>query len=329
MAPLGNLNRREFLGTATAAAGIVPTIIPAIARGGKGSVAPSDKINVGLVGCGTMAIKILMSEWLADENLHFVAVADPNRSSTDYRDWSPHGMRDNVRRFLNDDSWGAKEGILAGREPTKDIIDRYYSEIRGIENYSGVAAYEDYREMLDKEDGLDAIICMTPEHLHGKVCIDAMDHGLHAVTHKTLANTMHEVRATVNKAEETGLVTHLLAFQNDMNWLRLKTVLDAGVIGKVKEVHNWSNRPVWPQGWLDNPSEKMRVPRDMNWDLWLGVVPDRPYHLDYTHALFRGWYDFGSGCMGDTGNYSLWRIFRMINPGPARSAEGRVSTAAG
>ena len=113
MAPLGNLNRREFLGTATAAAGIVPTIIPAIARGGKGSVAPSDKINVGLVGCGTMAIKILMSEWLADENLHFVAVADPNRSSTDYRDWSPHGMRDNVRRCLNDDSWGAKDGILA------------------------------------------------------------------------------------------------------------------------------------------------------------------------------------------------------------------------
>ena len=119
-----------------------------------------------------------------------------------------------------------------------------------------------------------------------------------------------------------------MAWQNDPEFYKLKAWIDAGVIGKVREVHNWSNRPIWPQGWLEYPQKKMKVPRGMDWDLWLGPVPDMPYHLDLTHALFRGWYNFGSGCMGDMGNYSLWRTYRIIDPGPVVSVEARATTGA-
>ena len=81
-----------------------------------------------------------------------------------------------------------------------------------------------------------------------------------------------------------------------------------GCIGTLREIHNWSNRPVWPQ-WQSNPTETPPVPKDFNWDLWLGPVPDRPYHPNYTHAVFRGWYDFGGGSIADMGHYSLFPLF--------------------
>ena len=127
-------------------------------------------------------------------------------------------------------------------------------------------------------------------------------------------------------AKETGVTTHLMAWNNDPDLYQLEAWLKSGVIGRVTEVHNWSNRPVWPQGWVENPKDAMDIPDGLEWDLWLGVVPDRPYHIDYTHALFRGWYDFGAGCLGDMGNYSLWRTHRMLNPGPVTSVRANAST---
>jgi hypothetical protein len=90
-----------------------------------------------------------------------------------------------------------------------------------------------------------------------------------------------------------------------------------GAIGKLQEIHNWSNRPVWPQ-WTANPKEKVPVPEGLDWSLWLGPVPDRDYHPNYTHAVFRGWYDFGGGSVADMGHYSLWPLFLKfgINTAP-------------
>src|SRR6185503_3345381 len=97
-------------------------------------------------------------------------------------------------------------------------------------------------------------------------------------------------------------------------------------IGTLKEIHNWSNRPVWPQ-WTANPTDTPPLPADFNWDLWLGVVPDRPYHPNYTHNVFRGWYDFGGGAIADMGHYSLWPLFLTlgINTAPL-SAEAYGTT---
>ncbi|RLD69945.1 MAG: gfo/Idh/MocA family oxidoreductase, partial [Bacteroidetes bacterium] len=87
--------------------------------------------------------------------------------------------------------------------------------------------------------------------------------------------------------------------------------ISQGVIGNLTEIHNWSNRPVWPQ-WTSNPKEGKPIPEGFDWDLWLGPVPDRPYHPNYTHAVFRGWYDFGAGSIADMGHYSLWPLFLQL-----------------
>ena len=326
MANERTLNRRQFLGTAAAVSTI--SIIPRHALGGPGYVAPSDKINAALVGSGTQALRQLMTDWLPREDLHIVSVTDPNKDSDDYRDWAPHWLRDNIREFIKKPRWGSEKGIRAGREAGKELVEGYYANIRNIGDYKGLKTYADYREMLAEADDVDMVIDMAPEHLHGSINIAAMKAGKHVVSHKSLANTMHEVRESVKAAKDSGVMTHLMAWNDDPDHHQLKEWIHSGIIGKVKAVHNWSNRPVWPQGWMENPTKKMKVPRGLNWDLWLGPVPDRPYHLDYTHALFRGWFDFGSGCFGDMGNYSLWRTYRIVDPGPVVSVKANVSTGA-
>ncbi|HNU79095.1 MAG TPA: hypothetical protein PKM75_12080, partial [Prolixibacteraceae bacterium] len=106
----------------------------------------------------------------------------------------------------------------------------------------------------------------------------------------------------------------------------IKGWIDAGFIGTLREIHNWSNRPVWPQ-WQANPSEVVPVPGGFDWPLWLGPVPDRPYHPHYTHAVFRGWYDFGGGSIADMGHYSLFPLFLTLGiQEPSVSAEAYGTT---
>ena len=321
-----NPNRREFLETFAAVSTI--SVLPRHVLGGPGFVAPSDKVNLALIGSGTQSLRMLMSSWLPREDVHLACICDPNKDTDDYRDWSPHGIRNNVREFIKNPRWGSEQGIRAGREAGKEIVESYYADIRGVSDYKGCTTYVDFRELLEQEEGIDGVLVMTPEHLHGTISIAAMKKGKHTISHKTLANVLYEVRLAADTARETGVVTHLLAWQNDPAFYQLRDWIQSGIIGPVREVHNWSNRPVWPQGWMENPTEAMNVPKGMEWDLWLGSVPDRSYHLDYTHALFRGWYDFGSGCLGDMGNYSLWRVYRILNPGPLLSVEAHASTGA-
>lgn len=324
MSTKNTINRREFLATAAAVSTI--TVLPRRVLGGPGYVAPSDKVNVALIGSGTQALRQLMGDWLPREDLHLACICDPNKDSDDYRDWSPHGLRNSVRRFMNNPNWGSETGIRAGREAGRELVEHYYANTRGTNGYKGCQTYVDYRDMLAESESIDAVIDMTPEHLHGVVNIAAMKAGKHVIAHKTLANVLYEVRETVKVARETGVTTHLMAWNNDPEFYQFKEWIQSGVIGKIKEVHNWTNRPIWPQGWIENPKEPMKIPKGLEWDLWLGCVPDRPYHLDYTHALFRGWYDFGSGCMGDMGNYSLWRTYRILDPGPVVSVKANAAT---
>ncbi len=321
------LNRREFITTTTGTAAVA-AVLPRKVFGGPGRVAPSDRIQVALIGCGTQALRQLMGDWLPREDLQVTAICDPNTDSEDYRDWSPHGLRNSVREFLGNSNWGSETGIRAGLMAAKELIEGYYAKERAQGGWEGLKLYADYREMLAESEGIDAIIDMTPEHLHGVVNIAGMKAGKAVISHKVLANTLHEVHHTARTAKETGVTTHLMAWNNDPALYQLWEWLGQGVIGKVKEVHNWSNRPIWPQGWIETPKEEMPIPDGMDWSLWLGCVPDRPYHIDYTHALFRGWFEFGSGCLGDMGQYSLWRTYRMLNPGPVIRVESNVATGA-
>jgi hypothetical protein len=153
-----------------------------------------------------------------------------------------------------------------------------------------------------------------------------MKKGKHIVIHKPIANRMYESRLTIETAKKTGVSAHLLAWTKRPGNDLTKKWIDAGAIGTLKEIHNWSYRPVWPQ-WDKLPKETPSVPEGFNWDLWLGPVPDRPYHPNYTHCVFRGWYDFGGGSIADMGHYSLWPMFLTLGVNtPPYSAQPYATT---
>ena len=116
-----------------------------------------------------------------------------------------------------------------------------------------------------------------------------------------------------------------LACSNTPDRHTLEAWIHAGAIGTVREVHNWTNRPFWPQGWQQYHQSGPPVPDGFNWTLWQGPEPDRPYHPDYTFCLYRGWYAYGSGCLGDMGLYSLWQPYRILELGVPEWVEGRPS----
>ena len=322
MVPKGDLNRREFLAPA-AAAGIALTLVPRHVLGGPGYVAPSDKINLAYIGCGTQGTREML-QLLAVPQVQITSVCDPVKEGTNYIDWSKTGIRDSVRRTLEDPDWGAGvSGIRAGRTMAKEIIETYYAKKRGAEHFGPIASYADFRELLEKEKDIDAVKIMTPDHLHATISIAAMKKHKHVLMHKPLSNRVAEVRMVVDTARKTGVATHLLAWRAPLTAVR-QMILD-GAIGTIREVHNWTDRPFWPQQ-LALPTDRRPVPADFDWDLWLGPEQERPYHPAYTHAVFRGWYDFGGGSIADMGNYSLWPIFMALDLPVPYSVEAQSSS---
>lgn len=319
------INRRKFLGSA-AAASLAMTIVPRQVLGGPGYVAPSDKLTLGYIGCGTQGMRE-MTGLIANPAVQIVAVADPNKFTTDYVDWSRNGIRDGIRKALGDSSWGEKfNGIPGGRDIGQEFVNKYYAKSKDAGSYKGCSSYADFREMFEKERDIDAIKNMTPDHLHATVAIASMKKGMHVVTHKPIANRIREGRLTIETAKTTGMSTHLLAWNKRPGSALINTWIQAGLIGTLREIHNWSNRPVWPQ-WQSVPADKPSVPKGFDWQLWLGPVPDRPYHPNYTHAVFRGWYDFGGGSIADMGHYSLFNLFLALGiEKPAFSAEANATT---
>jgi hypothetical protein len=310
--------RRSFLGTAAGAAAV--TLVPRHVLGGPRFVPPSDRISVAYVGCGTQGLRQLMPA-LESPDLRVVAVCDPNRRSEDYVEWGPFELRDKIRAFLKDPAWA--EGARAcpcGREVGRELVDRHYGATGG----GGCRAYADFRELLAREKDLDAVYCMTPDHLHGTVALAAMRAGKHFITHKPIANVMQEAQLAVRAARETGVATHLFCAAGQKDTSTIAEWLAAGAIGPVREVHNWSARPFWPQGMTTLP-EPAPVPDGLDWDLWLGPVPPRPYSPHYTHAVFRGWYDFGTGALGDMGHYSFFQVFKLLKLGSPLTVEATRS----
>ncbi len=316
MAGLNRTSRRGFLKCSVAWGGLAA--IPRYVVGGPGFVPPSEQVTVGYVGCGTQGIRQLM-EALQKPELRVVAVCDPNRRSDDYVEWYKDELRTKIRRFLRDPQWGADaRGCRCGREVGRELVERAYS--RGNKKVR-CPAYSDFREMLETEKDLDAVYIMTPDHLHATVAVRAMKLGKHAITHKPIGNYFNELVAAVETAEKTKRATHLFCAAANPTTPLLRRWIQSGVIGAVREVHNWSTRPFWPQGMTELPKDRPPVPKGLEWELWLGPVPDRPYHPAYTHAVFRGWYDFGTGALGDMGHYSFKQIFTILDLGSPLSVE--------
>jgi predicted dehydrogenase len=314
-----SVSRRKFLerGATTAAV----TVVARHVLGGPRYVPPSDRINVAYIGTGTQGLRQLMPA-LQRPELRIVAVCDPNRRSEDYVEWSRFELRDKIRGFLGDPSWaeGARS-CPCGREVGRELVDRHYGASPG----AGCRAYADFRELIAAEKDLDAVYCMTPDHLHAAVSLAGLRAGKHVITHKPLSNVLSEARLVIRTARETGAATHMFCSAGLESTALLCEWIWGGAIGPVREVHNWSARPYWPQGMTDRPAESVPVPDGLDWDLWLGPVPHRPYHPAYTNAVFRGWYDFGTGALGDMGHYSFFQIFEILKLGSPATVEASRS----
>jgi hypothetical protein len=324
MAPKDDINRREFL--ASAATGVAAfTILPRHVLGGPGYVAPSDKITMAYIGCGTQGLRELL-RWIAVPEVQITAVCDPVKDATNYIDWDATGLRDSIRKTLDDPNWGGQyTGIRAGRDVAKNIIETYYAKQRAAEKFRSVATYVDFRDLLEKEKDLDSVKIMTPDHLHATISLAAMRKRKHVIMHKPLSNRVAEVRMVVDAAKKSGVATHLLAWRGPLT--TVKQMIDDGAIGNLKEIHDWTDRPYWPQE-LPVPTEKPPIPANFDWQMWLGPERDRPYHPSYTHALFRGWYDFGGGSIADMGNYSMWPIYMALDLPVPHSVEAQSNSSA-
>ncbi len=306
-----HMNRRKFVELAAVSAAAF-TIVPRHVLGGKNYVAPSDKITLAYIGVGTQGIRELLP-LLAVPEIQVTAVCDPNRDAVGYRDWGTDYLKSEIRKAINNPEWtpGGDNIIPGGRENGKSIVESYYTNVSPQKKYKGCNAYADVRELLEKEKDLDAVKIMTPDHLHGILCMAAIKKGKHVLVHKPISNRLTEGKKVIEMARNSKVITHLIPWDSNGSMETVMSWINAGAIGTLTEVHNWTNRPVWPQ-YPELPTDTPPVPEGFNWDLWLGPEADRPYSPEYTNMVFRGWYDFGGGSMADMGHYSLWTVFNAL-----------------
>ncbi len=260
MAPK-DISRRVFVGDLTAA-GLAFSIVPRHVLGGRGFLAPSDRLNVACIGVGGKGESDVKG--VSEAGATIFALCDVDLQSAE----------SSLRRFPQ-----AKR-------------------------------YRDFREMLDKEArNIDAVSVTTPDHVHAAATMMALRMGKPVFCQKPLARTLHEVRTVMDQARRSKLPTQMGNQGHTGEGTRqIREAYEAGMIGKIREVHYWTNRPIWPQA-LDRPTEAHNVPPYLDWNLWLGPAPERPYNPAYAPFRWRGWWDYGTGALGDIACHAMDAAF--------------------
>jgi len=191
--------------------------------------------------------------------------------------------------------------------------------------YPNAKKYKDFRRMLDKEDkNIDAVIVATPDHIHAPASIAAIKRSKHVYCEKPLTHSVYEARMIAEAAREYKVATQMGNQGQASEGTRLMCeYIWAGALGPVREVHVWTDRPLrglngvyWPQG-VNRPTGKEEIPSTLDWDLWLGPAPQRPYSSAYVPFKWRGWWDFGTGALGDIGCHRIdpvWRALKLKCP---------------
>ncbi|GAB1449962.1 Gfo/Idh/MocA family oxidoreductase [Draconibacterium sp.] len=185
--------------------------------------------------------------------------------------------------------------------------------------YPKAKRYKDFRDMLDSRKKIDAVIVATPDHNHAHISMEAMRRGKHVYTEKPLTHTVYEARMLTEAAQKYKVATQMgNQGQASDATRRLQEKIWDGVIGPIHEVHVWTDRAnkglsdtYWPQG-VQRPLDTPQVPKTLDWDLFIGPAPMRPYHPSYHPFKWRGWLDFGTGALGDIGCHSFDSVFRAL-----------------
>ncbi len=207
-----------------------------------------------------------------------------------------------------------------------DIDDAYAAPV--YKTYPQAKPYHDFRNMLEKQKDIDAVIVATPDHTHAVIAMAAIELGKHVYVQKPLTHSVYEARVLTQAARKYKVATQMgnQGHSGDGARILCEWIWDEA-IGPIREVHAWTNRPVWPQGVeVDRPKETPAVPPTLDWDFWLGPAPLRPYHPTYIPQSWRAWWDFGTGSLGDLGCHIMDPMFWALKLEHPVSVEGNIST---
>ncbi len=277
------MKRRQLFkaaGAATAAVGLFH-IVQRHVLGGPRFVAPSDKINLAIVGAGGRGRQVLR-EMMAEDDVRVVAVADPAKSFS-------------LADFYYKD--------MGGREPTRELVEKKYQATQP--NYR-CATYENFQEMLAEQKDLDAVLCGTPDHLHAFVSTKCLQAGKHVYCEKPLTHNIWEARKVAELAKASGLATQMGNQGHSTDGMRATCEwIWSGAIGAVREVHAWVGGHRWNPKLVGKPETNANVPAGLNWDLWLGPRESRPFEPAYFPVAWRDFWDFGSSNIGDFACHDL------------------------
>lgn len=290
--------RRNFLKTTTAASAAF-TIIPSVAMGKKlGYQAPSDTLNVALVGAGSQGSGDITS------------ICKPEVAA------AAQGM-----------------GGMAATPGTEKLVAvcdvdwGYAPVLNTFDRYPGAKRYKDWRLMLDEMGkSIDAVVVATADHNHANPAATAMTLGKHVYVEKPLTHTIYESRLLTRLAKKHGVATQMGNQGSSGAGVRQACAWAwAGEIGEVRKVAVWSSRPIWPQG-LDTPTDIQKIPKTLDWNLWIAHMPPRAYNSAYHPWNFRGWWDFGTGAFGDMACHNMHPVFKVLKLGYPTKVQGQSTT---
>lgn len=207
-----------------------------------------------------------------------------------------------------------------------DVDSQYAAPV--FARYPKAKQYADYRMMLDELPEIDGVVIATPDHTHACIALDAMRRGKHVYCEKPLTHSVWEARQLGEAARKYNVATQMgNQGQASEETRRLQEMIADNAIGPVREAHVWTDRPskglfdvYWPQG-VERPADTPATPATLNWDLWLGPAPERPYNAAYLPFRWRGWWDFGTGALGDIGCHALDPVFRALKLGHPTTVE--------
>ena len=296
------VSRRGFLCGSVSAF----TVLPRHVLGGSGHVAPGSKTTLACIGVGGQGLQN-MAAFLQFPDVQVVAVCDVNRESDGYLSWN----------------WSkGKESKTGGREPARREVDAVYAKQQPSGHYRGCRAYTDYRDLLAKED-VDAVMIATPDHTHAVITLAALKRKKHVYCEKPLAWSVSETRQVTEAARAAGVATQLGNHGQASAEARVTCeMIAAGAIGDVREIHASYGARFWKTALYEmRPSDTPPVPEGLDWDLWLGPAPERPYHPEYHPWCWRNWWDFGTGLIGDLGCHMLSTAFKALKLGHPVSVE--------
>ncbi len=207
-------------------------------------------------------------------------------------------------------------------------VDRNYAA-EAIARYPDATVYTDYREMLETHEDIDGVVIATPDHTHAVIALAAMRAGKHVFCQKPLTHDVYEARLLARVAKNAGVTTQMGIQGHSAEGSRLICEwIQAGLIGEVREVDAWCSLSYYPWGhagwsseWSARPRDTPAMPAGLDWDLWIGPAPMRPYHRAYHPLTWRCWWDFGSGMMGDRGAHTLDPVYWALKLGAPTSVD--------